>query len=568
MLDSRLANAGHRRRPPLRPEWITLSIALFLLLFCNTGFWRQLLSVHPLTAASALGLAAAFGFLLVMLNLALTMLAWPWVLRPLITVLLVATALVSYFINEYGVMVDVGMVRNALQTDYREARDLLTVKLFAHALLLGALPAWLLWRVPIRWRPPGREVASKALVALLSLLLLAGIAQAYYQTFASVARNHRELRFLLTPLNYIQAAGSYVRHRSIGPRTVAPYGTDARLGASWQHRPRPSLTVLVIGETARADHFSLNGYGRDTNPLLARQPGLVSLRNVWSCGTETAVSLPCMFSGYGRDAFSVEKASQREGLLDILQRAGLAVEWHDNQSGCKGVCDRVPSSTIRTSRQPGVCGADGCLDEALLDGVKERLERLAAPDPLHHVDNASRTERRGDNAVLVLHMMGSHGPAYYSRYPARVAAFGPACRTSQLDQCSRQQIVDGYDNSLRYTDAVLAGLIEMLRDYADRVDTAMIYVSDHGESLGEHGLYLHGTPYLVAPDPQKHVPMLMWFADGYRRDFGIDGECLSRASATRYSHDNLFHSMLGLLDVDTAVYDRAQDMFANCRRPV
>jgi lipid A ethanolaminephosphotransferase len=550
MLPARHANAAPRKEPSLRPEWITLSVALFLLVFCNIAFWRHLLAVHPLTTSTALGLVAAFGFLLVILNLVLTMLAWPWVLRPLVTLLLVATALVSYFINEYGVMVDVGMVRNALQTDYREAHDLLTVKLAAYALLLGALPAWLLWHVPIRWRAPGREVASKAVIALLSVVVLAGIAQGYYQTFASVARNHRELRFLLTPLNYIQATSSYMRHRSIGPRVVAPYGTDATLGASWQHRPRKSLTVLVIGETARAENFSLNGYARDTNPLLAKESGLVNFGNVWSCGTETAVSLPCMFSGYGREAFSVEKASQREGLLDILHRSGLSVEWRDNQSGCKGVCDRVPSSTMRTADKPGVCGPDGCLDEALLDGLPQRLERL------------------DDNAVLVLHMMGSHGPAYYSRYPDRVAAFGPACKTSQLDQCTQQQIVDGYDNSLRYTDAVLAGLIDTLRSYSDRVDTAMIYVSDHGESLGEHGLYLHGTPYLVAPDHQKHVPMLMWFSDGYRQDFGIDTGCLSRAGATRYSHDNLFHSVLGLLDVRTEVYDRAQDMFAGCRKPV
>lgn len=550
MLQTRPAHATPRLPPALRPEWITLSIALFLLVFCNIGFWRHLLSVHPLTASSALGLIAAFGFLLVILNLVLTMLAWPWLLRPLATVLLLATALVSYFMNEYGVMIDVGMVRNALQTDYREAHDLLTVKLAVYALLLGALPAWLLWRVPIRWRAPGPEVVSKTVVAALSVAVLAGISVSYYQTFASVARNHRELRFLLTPLNYIQATSSYVRHRATGPRTVAPYGTDARLGAAWQRRPRKSLTVLVIGETARAGNFSLNGYGRETNPRLAKEPGLISFGNVWSCGTETAVSLPCMFSGHGRDAFSVDKASQREGLLDILHRAGLAVEWRDNQSGCKGVCDRVPSATIQTADMPGVCGPDGCLDGALLDGLPRRLDQLA------------------DDTVLVLHMMGSHGPAYYSRYPDRVAAFGPACRTSQLDRCTQQQIVDAYDNSLRYTDAVLAGLIDTLRAHADRVDTAMIYVSDHGESLGEHGLYLHGTPYLVAPDHQKHVPMLMWFSDGYRRDFGLDADCLSAARGARYSHDNLFHSVLGLLDVRTAVYDRAQDMFANCRRPV
>lgn len=534
--------------PALRPEWVTLSTVLFLLVFCNVPFWSRLLTVQPLSGSSGVGLVALFAALLGIFNLVLTLLAWPFLLRPLLTVLLVATAFVAYFMNQYGVMIDVGMVRNAMQTDYAETYDLLTWKMGAYVLLLGALPVWLLWRVPIRWRTPARELLSKVAVIALSLLVLAGVAFFHYQTFSSVARNHRELRFLLTPINYIQATSSYLKRQHAKPAVLATLGADAKLGAAWQQRPRKSLTVVVVGETARADHFSLNGYARETNPQLAKVADLINFGNVWSCGTETAVSLPCMFSGYKREDFSAEKAKSREGLLDVLQRAGLAVEWRDNQSGCKGVCDRVPNVNLKDSRKPGLCGPDECFDEVLLEGLPARLDQL---------------ER---DTVLVLHMMGSHGPAYYKRYPDNFEVFKPTCKTSQLDQCSREQIVNTFDNTLRYTDAVLAKLIGILREHADRADTAMIYLSDHGESLGERGLYLHAAPYLIAPDAQKHVPMLMWFSDGYRNSFGLDTACLAGNRAKPYSHDNLFHSLLGLLNVQTREYDKTQDLFGACRK--
>ncbi|GAA5783910.1 phosphoethanolamine transferase [Chitiniphilus shinanonensis] len=536
------------RLPSLRPEWITLVAIGFLLLFCNGPFWSRLLAVQPLTSANWLSFVAAFALLLALLNLILTLLAWPYVLRPFLTFLLLATSLVAYFMNQYGVMIDAGMVRNAVETDPAEVRDLLTMKLFAYLLLLGVLPSWLLWRTPIRWRSTGREALVKLMVVAVSLLAILCIALSYYQTFASVARNHRDLRFLLTPTNYIQATNSYLKQRLRSERTFTPIGTDAKLGAAWAKRPRKSLTVIVVGETARADHFSLNGYGRNTNPLLAKQQGLINFGNVWSCGTETAVSLPCMFSDLGRSNFDREKAEGRGNLLDVLQQAGLAVQWRDNQSGCKGVCARVPNEDVRDSKIPSACPKAGeCLDEVLLAGLGARLDALDR------------------DTVLVLHMMGSHGPAYYSRSPDAFKAFRPECRTSQLDRCSREQIVNSFDNSLRYTDYVLSSLIDLLRSKADRVDGAMIYLSDHGESLGENNLYLHGTPYLFAPDGQKHVPAVMWFSDGYQRDFGVNRSCLVARSGQAYSQDNLFHSVLGLLDVQTNAYNRQLDLFAPCR---
>jgi lipid A ethanolaminephosphotransferase len=249
-----------------------------------------------------------------------------------------------------------------------------------------------------------------------------------------------------------------------------------------------------------------------------------------------------MFLDVGRGQYDGKLAYRREGLLDVLQRAGIRVLWRDNNAGCKGVCDRVPSTRVA-----GKCPDGECLDEALLDGLQAEIDRLDT------------------DTVIALHMNGSHGPAYYKRYPPAFEVFTPACRSNELDRCSRESIVNAYDNTLRYTDHVLARAIDLLKANAQRFDTAMLYVSDHGESLGESGLYLHGIPYALAPSEQTRVPMVLWLSDGLRGNLGVDAACLRARRDEALSHDNLFHSMLGLSSVRTAAYRPERDLFHPCR---
>jgi lipid A ethanolaminephosphotransferase len=256
-----------------------------------------------------------------------------------------------------------------------------------------------------------------------------------------------------------------------------------------------------------------------------------------------------MFSNLGRADFDADRAAHGEGLLDVFAHAGFAVLWRDNNTGCKGICDRVAGEDV-TKRQPSAfCRADECYDEILLEGLQERLDRT------------------NHDLVIVLHQLGSHGPAYYLRVPEPFKVFGPACASKQLEKCSREEIVNAYDNTILYTDHVLAKTIALLRRNANRFDAALLYVSDHGESLGENGgLYLHGLPYALAPIEQTHVPMLAWLSEGFRARFKIDQACLHAKRQAALSHDNLFHSMLGLLDIQTRVYQPERDLFAGCRR--
>jgi lipid A ethanolaminephosphotransferase len=335
--------------------------------------------------------------------------------------------------------------------------------------------------------------------------------------------------------------------RPVGP--PAEIGRDAAVSRA--PGTRPPLLMLVVGETARADHFALNGYARDTNPELSRLD-VISFRDVTACGTSTAAALPCMFSHLGREGFAA-RTRDHENLLDLLQRAGLAVLWLDNQSGCKGLCERVANAMANrpaggdAALLDGLCDGEECLDEALLRGLDRRLAELPA-------------ERRARGVVLVLHQMGSHGPAYAKRSPPGHKPFVPECTTTVLQQCAPADLVNAYDNSIAYTDHVLAQAIGWLGRQAERHDPALLYVSDHGESLGEGNVFLHGMPWTVAPRTQTHVPMLLWL--GTR---GSLADCLQAGRDAPLSHDHVFHTVRGLVGVHAAEYRPALDVLSACR---
>ncbi|MBC8878096.1 MULTISPECIES: phosphoethanolamine transferase [Pseudomonas] len=532
----------------VRPEVVTLLASAFLLLGFNINLWQHLFSI---TSADSKGLAMRFAFGLMIFcvfNIVLTLLAFRRVLKPVLISLFMISAGVVYFMTEYGVMIDAGMFRNFAETNVTEVQGLLSLKLALYILLLGIVPSLILWKLPISYRRWHLELFSKLLVTVACCVAIGAVALANYQGLSSLFRNHHELRLMVVPSNYIGASLGYLNEQVISARRpFVKIGEDAKRSADWATHARKSLTVLVVGESARAENFGILGYGRNTTPNLNKESGLVAFTDVYSCGTETAVSVPCMFSNMGRKNYNATQARNQEGLLDVLKRAGIDVIWRDNQAGCKGTCDRVTFQDVSNLKDPLLCNNHECRDEILLQNLQAFIDGL------------------DKDTVLVLHQMGSHGPEYYKRYPKDFETFTPVCESNALNNCSRDSIVNGYDNTLLYTDHVLSTLIDLLRTNQNKVDTAMVYLSDHGESLGEYNLFLHGTPYVLAPDQQKHVPMMVWLSDTYQKSFAVTPECLAKQRNAPLSQDNLFHSMLGLLKVDTKVYDPSLDMFAACR---
>ncbi|WP_074575054.1 phosphoethanolamine--lipid A transferase [Polaromonas sp. JS666] len=553
-------DAGTLPRPPhqpargMRPLWLVVLASIWIATVCNVALWRELFRLPGLNGGQAAVISVALVLVITLATTALlSLLAWRWTLKPAITLFLLAAAFGAYFMMAYGVVIDKTMMVNTLQTDVRETRDLLNWRLLATVLVLAVLPLVLLWRQKVRRASAARQLLGNFATLAGTSVLLVLVVFLFFQSIASVMRNYTHVRYLINPLNSFYALGAiaakpFQRDESM----VLPLGEDAKLGASYSAQNKPPLLLLVLGETARSGNFSLNGYNRPTNPLLAKE-NVVSLRNAWSCGTSTAASVPCMFSHFGREAYDSRPANY-EGLLDVLQRAGLAVLWIDNQSGCKGVCDRVPNVNTVQLQVPGLCDSGECFDEVMLRGIDERIAALPP-------------ERRAKGVVVVMHQMGGHGPAYYKRSPQAVKKFLPECADNALQSCSKEGLVNAYDNSIVYTDQLLASSIQWLKAQEARSAPALLYLADHGESLGENNLYLHGMPYGIAPDVQKRVPWITWLSPGFEQRSKLSTACLKQQLDTPVSHDNYFHSVLGLMNVQTSVYKSALDIYARCAKP-
>ncbi|WP_329841982.1 phosphoethanolamine transferase EptA [Stenotrophomonas hibiscicola] len=539
------------RFPRPHPIILVWAAAFFFTTIGNIALWKSLWGLIDLNSLrSVLFLASLPVVLFCLFNLMLTpLLALPFLRRPLLVLLVVVSAACSYFMLHYNVLIDRSMVQNVFETNQAELNAYLSLPLLLTLLALGVLPAAGLALVRTTSGAGSiRSLLVWPVSVLASLLVLLAIGFAFYKDYSSLLRNNRHIRDQVLPLNVVRHTHGYLKGLySTRQQPLRAIGMDAQRAPG----PRPKLVILVVGETARSQNFQLNGYPRATNPRLSRKEGVISFNDVSSCGTATAISVPCMFSQMTRGQYDDVRAATEENVLDILQRTGISVLWRNNNNGgCKGVCERVPTEDMPALKVAGQCvNADGtCYDGVLLHQLGARIDAI-----------------NGD-ALIVLHQLGSHGPTYFERYPAASRAFSPTCDSNQIQHCSNEALVNTYDNTLVHTDHLLGKAIDLLQGYADQRDVALIYVSDHGESLGERGMYLHGTPYFIAPREQTQVPMVIWFSPEFSRNAGLDLACMRGNALHRaYSHDNVFHSLLGLFGVSSTVYQRDLDVFAGCR---
>ena len=541
-------------RRPISATALTAWSALWCLLVLNIPFWTRVLELRPLEDARDVAFVASVAVLAGLIsNLFLMPLTLVRPLaKPLLAVVMVLAALAAYFVWAYGVLVDKVMIRNVFETDALEAGELVNWRLLLFIGVLGVLPALVVLRIPLARPSWQRELLHRGVALGVTIVGIGIVAFFFYQDQASFLRNNRDLRHRLVPVNYLSGVGSYVQEITKRKLPYEAIGADAALGARWKTpmAERPLLLVLVVGETARAANFSLGGYGRDTNPRLAEVQDLVYFTDVSSCGTSTAISVPCMFSDLGREGFSAEKARARDNLIDIVAKAGLGVDWYGNNTNCKGICRAAGEKRAVRENHPDHCKADvPCTDGAIFEDFWSTLPAYSG---------------RG---LVVLHQLGSHGPGYHLRYPEPFNRFTPVCRSTDFSKCQVSEIVNAYDNTILFTDHLLAETISRLQSMADRVDSAILYVSDHGESLGENGLFLHAVPYALAPRVQTHVPMVFWSTAGFTERMQLDRQCLFEQRNRPLSHDNYLHTILGLLDVSTSVRKPELDFAQGCRRP-
>lgn len=515
---------------------LIFAVSLFLTLFANMTFFKYVLEVYPLTWNSA-PMIVSLGLVLWAVQVLLfTLLGSRYVLKPLLIVVLLLSSLAAYFMDTYDIVVDTQMIQNVMETNIHESMDLFSIQQVLYFLILGVLPSVIVYRLNIEPLSFKAVMIDKLKTIGIVLGIIVVIIVGFSKFYTSFFREHKPLRFYTNPTFYLYSLGQYVKESFSHPMTgIKLIGQDAKIPATDVSR---ELIILVVGEAARWDHFSLNGYRKETNPLLAKED-IINFSHFTSCGTETAVSVPCMFSYAGREKYDKEVALHTENVLDVLKHSGANVLWRDNNSDSKGVAVRLPYEDYKTPKNNTVCEDGECRDEGMLVGLQEYIN--AHP--------------KGD-IVIVLHQMGNHGPAYYKRYPKAFEKFTPVCKSNQLEKCSQDEITNAYDNAILYTDYFLSQVIGLLKTNDERFETAMFYLSDHGESLGEKGFYLHGFPYAIAPEAQKHVPAVMWFG----KHFDINKEIVKRNASKDYSHDFLFHTMLGMLEVNTSVYRSELDI--------
>ena len=532
-----------RERISISPVILTVLAIAFVFSVDNSTFWyiaSDVFSGHLLSLIGYMG--AVFCLTLG----AFSLFAFPWTVKPFLISMLILAAMTSYYVDTLGIIVDRDMIQNVMVTTVAESRHLITLGYVSHVIVFGVFPSLFVMWVRI---PPQRRVSAALtpiLTCVLSLALATGLLMADLKSYSSILRERKDFMSSYQPGAPLVGAIRYAKMMSRSANLVlASTGLDARAGSAYDAPQKPMLTIVVAGETARAQNFSLNGYDVDTNPELSKLP-IINFSNTHSCGTATAVSLPCMFSKFSRDSYTFEKGTSTENVLDVLGHAGLHIEWWDNNTGDKTIAARFSTRTLTNLKNPEFCATGECIDGIFLEPLKEYIASV------------------NKDTVLVLHQIGSHGPTYYQRYPAEFERFKPACRTAEFKKCTPKEITNAYDNTIAYTDQMLARTINMLAAN-EGLATSLIYVSDHGESLGERGLYLHGAPYFMAPETQTHVPMLLWMSDAFQSRFGIDESCVAKQKDKALSHDNLFHSLLGLLDIHTAERNPDLDIFTSCK---
>lgn len=519
-----------------KPQYLIFSVALFIVICGNFRFFLNVFEVYPvnlknLPFLTSLG-CVLWGVLVILLSVFCTR----YTLKATLIMFLLLTSITAYFMDTFRVIIDDDMIRNTIETNVGESIDLMTFRLFTYIALVGFLPSCLIIKIPVSYGiKKGLFLTQlKGIVIGLTVALL--VLVSFSKPYASFFRVHKPLRYYTNPVYAIYSAGKFCGNAA--EQKVIPFqtiGLDAHIPAAKKSR---KLVVVVVGEAARSDHFSLNGYPKETTPMLA-QESIINYPDFNSCGTSTAYSVPCMFSSLARKDFSVEKARNMDNVLDIAQRAGVKVMWLDNNSSSKGVADRVSYIDIRKLESPP--GSE-CRDVDMLINLQNVID-----------------SSKDKSMVIVLHQMGNHGPAYYKRYPQSFEKFTPICGTNQLEDCSKEEISNTYDNALLYTDYFLSQTIQFLKQNDQEFETAMIYMSDHGESLGEKGVYLHGMPYFIAPEAQKKVPAVIWIGEQAKKR--IDFTAMQKKSKNNYSHDYLFHSLLSFLDINTAIYDKSLNLF-------
>ena len=422
-------------------------------------------------------------------------------------------AIAVYFVNTYGVIIDKSMIGNVINTNFEESSSFFSFSLIVYIVFLGILPSLLLFKIKTE------KVKTKSFLiqVFVTLFLLLSLAYANSPNWLWIDKNSKTVGGLAMPWSYVVNTISFYnsKYKKNQKQILLPNAT--------LKDNKKSITVLVIGESARSQNFSLYGYEKDTNPLLSKIDNVHSYK-AESCATYTTAGVKCIleYKNTGK-LFEI--------LPNYLFRNDIEVIWRTTNWG-------EPTVNIKNFQNKKdlrkLCKTNECdYDGVLLSGLREQI--LAS---------------KKNKILVVLHTSTSHGPTYYKKYPEEFNKFTPVCKSVELANCTQEELINAYDNTIVYTDYILSNLIGELKQL-EEYNSSMIYISDHGESLGENNLYMHGLPVSMAPKEQLDIPFIVWVSDDSRKL--KDNKMLSQ--------HNVFHSILDFLAIESPIYDQNMSIY-------
>ena len=471
--------------------------------------------------ASLVIIMLALNFMMAYLTIFLLRLAG----RILLAILSIINATAVYFILTYNVMIDATTVENVFNTRYSEASGFFSWSLWLYIFALGVLPALYCLLQPVVYG----KVKKMLVCCGLSLIVVLGVAAMNIGHSLWIGQHDTELGGLLQPWSYlvntIRVESS--RHDEQAEEIKLPDGSIAD--------QEKAVVVLVIGESARKANFQLYGYERQTNPLLSKQKGL-KVYQANSCATYTTAGSKAILEPKNSDELY-------ELLPNYAFRTGVDVSWRTSNWGEPPIhIDEYLTDTDLAALYPD---ENSQYDGILFAGLRERIE-----------------SSKKDKVLIILHTSTSHGPKYADKYPKTFEVFKPVAGNVEEGEKDQALLVNAYDNTIRYTDFLLDGLINTLSSMSDW-KSAMIFISDHGESLGENKMFMHGLPMKLAPKVQYEIPFLVWTSDHFRKykKTSVSQDVPVGELPAVLEQHYIFHSVLNLLSIRTEVYDEAYDIF-------
>ena len=465
-----------------------------------------------------------------------------YLLKPLIIIFVLVSAVNYYFLTVLGIIIDESIIQSTIDSfnerNCGEINDLLTFKYFLFLFFFGFSPSLLLFFIKIEYPNLKKEIAIRLITSIVLFSITLGLIYVNYKNIAFISRNTKQLKERVVPHYFLSNIKDYYDAKRDANRTFLELNSKAK-----QLFPEDKMIgVIIVGETARSDRFSLNGHGKQTNPLLEKQ-NIKNFNNAYSCGTVTSVSVPCMFSLHDYDSFNAHEAEYEANVLDLIKSSGVEVVWLENNSSCKHVCDRVKIIDYVKKGSEDYVGY-GVHDEIVLTGLKKVLKN-----------------NKVKKILIVLHTMGSHGPAYYNRYPENFEKFKPVCKSNDLQGCGAEELNNTFDNTILYTDYIISSVIDILKEEKES-QNFLIYASDHGESLGDNGIYLHAAPMRIAPKEQIHIPTLLWSSENLKekRKQMNKNYPISNQIKNKITHEHIRHTVLDYFNLDTSYLDINKSM--------